>query len=151
MPNNHRGPRRDEFSDDEGKLEEGLPSPTNFAHVYRRDGRIRGRWNIDPTMNIPAVFLPKSDEDARTGPLAYLGIKKADPKAEEAKAVEPMPNLKLHTRDGRIVADVSITGTPTDESNVKPTLVDVYSRDGGILLRLVSLLSYLTQNMLTSL
>ncbi|KIM34010.1 hypothetical protein M408DRAFT_18974 [Serendipita vermifera MAFF 305830] len=111
-----------------------LPAATNFAHIYRRDGRIRGRWNIDPTMAIPAALLPKEDGDARKGPFAALGLTKSDDKAEEHKD-EPMPNLKLHTRDGRIHADVTISGTPGDKPSKTPTLLDIYTRDGGIVLR----------------
>lgn len=117
---------------------DGSPPPAaNFVHVYRRDGRVSGRWNIDPNMSVPAVFLPASDGDARAGPLAYFGVTKSDKKAEEQKE-GPTPNLKLHTRDGRIVADVSITSSQVNVTNTKPTLFDLYTRDGAIILRVVS-------------
>jgi hypothetical protein len=111
---------------------EPLPPVANFVHVYRRDGQIHGRWNIDPGLHIPSAFLPSMDEDARKGRFSWGG-RKSDKKNAE-KEPEPMPNLKLHTRDGKIVADVSITESGT---TTKPTLVDLYTRDGPINLRLV--------------
>jgi hypothetical protein len=114
---------------------ESLPPVANFVHVYRRDGQIHGRWNIDPGLHIPPAFLPSMEEDARTGRFTWGG-RKSDKKNAEQEQV-PMPNLKLHSRDGKIVADVSIAESGT---TTKPTLVDLYTRDGPINLRLVRLL-----------
>jgi hypothetical protein len=114
---------------------ESLPPAANFVHVYRRDGQIHGWWNIDPGLNIPSAFLPSMDEDARKGRFSWGGSKSDAKKVEEEQ--EPMPNLKLHTRDGKIVADVSITESGM---TTKPTLMDLYTRDGAINLRLVRLL-----------
>jgi len=107
--------------------------PTNFVHVYRRDGQIRGRWNIDPALSIPPEFLPSTDEDAKT-PLSFPW-RKSDSKKDGEEEKAPMPNLKLHSRDGRIEADVSVVdnGVPSN----KPTLMDFYTKDGGINVRLV--------------
>lgn len=113
---------------------EPFPPATNFAHVYRRDGEVRGRWNIDPSLSIPSAFLPSMDEDARKGRFSW-GSSKSDTKKGGEKEQEPMPNLKLHTRDGKIVADVAIT--ESGAVNSKPTLLDLYTRDGAINLRLV--------------
>jgi hypothetical protein len=74
------------------------------------------------------------DEDARKGRFSW-GSSKSDTKKGGEKEQEPMPNLKLHTRDGKIVADVAIT--ESGAVNSKPTLLDLYTRDGAINLRLV--------------
>lgn len=123
---------------------ESLSPVANFVHVYRRDGQIHGRWNIDPGLNIPSAFLPSMDEDARKGRFSWGGSKSDKKNAEKEKEPEPMPNLKLHTRDGKIVADVSITESGT---NTKPTLVDLYTRDGPINFRLVRILLFLLSRM----
>ncbi|KAG8814566.1 hypothetical protein FRC17_001075, partial [Serendipita sp. 399] len=120
------------------------PAPSNLVHVFRRDGSIRGEWNIDPDLVIPAAFLANEHERAQAMANTSgwpFGKKEAEGAQGEEKKKEEASNLTLHTRDGRIQADVWITdssggGAADSKKEVKPTTLDLYTRDGDVTLRL---------------
>ncbi|KAG8832291.1 hypothetical protein FRC18_005295 [Serendipita sp. 400] len=120
------------------------PAPSNLVHVFRRDGSIQGKWNIDPDLVVPTALL--GDDPDKERPLASTSWwdnqkKKKGEVKEEEKQKREIPNLTLHTRDGRIHADVWITNsiaTPVTEKQSKHTTLDLYTRDGDIILRLCS-------------
>jgi hypothetical protein len=116
-----------------------IPAPTNYVHVFKRDGSIRGTWNIHPDLQIPTSFLLSSPTRADTNYAKSKIWKHADDNIP-VDATGPQPNLMLHTRDGRVYADVWISDSAKqDESKPRqPTLLDLNTRDGKVTLRLVS-------------
>lgn len=123
----------------EGTKEGAIPAPANYVHVFKRDGSILGQWNIQPALLVPSELLLSSEErEKATATISNWAAmqKKSKPKAE----VEEEPaNLTLHTRDGRIQADVWIADSneedALEEEAKKCTKLDLHTRDGGVVLR----------------
>lgn len=116
-----------------------IPAPSNHVHIFKRDGHIRGTWNIHPDLQIPSALLLSSPTRADTN-YAKSRIWHASNDNIPIDANGPQPNLMLHTRDGRVYADVWISDSEKqDESKpIQPTLLDLNTRDGKVTLRLVS-------------
>jgi len=117
-----------------------IPAASNYVHVFKRDGCIRGTWNIHPGLQIPPSLLPSPPTRADTN---YAKSKPWNRVSDDNIPVNPTgppPNLLLHTRDGRIYADVWISDlVEQDGSKQKqPTLLDLNTRDGKVTLRLRS-------------
>jgi hypothetical protein len=89
-----------------------LPPPTNFLNVFKKDGRIRGEWVIDPSLSIPEGLL---------GPI---------PNGHTER-----PNVHLYSKDGAIRADLHFVAGDGPLKAEKVTVV-VKSSDGDVNLKL---------------
>ncbi|PVG03188.1 hypothetical protein CPB86DRAFT_749300 [Serendipita vermifera] len=116
-----------------------IPPPSNFVHVFKRDANINGTWHIDPSLTIPAAFSSPVDAESNYNTTSKFKLfDRGVPAEEQQRPPRPQPNLLLHTRDGRINADVWLRREPISGQDVtKPTIIDLNSKDGNISLRLV--------------
>ena len=97
-----------------------LRRPVNFITIFKKDGSIKGAWDIDPTLDIPSVFLP---------PLVGNEVRK---------------NFNVVANDGEIDIDVTVL-QGTDQSDInddydeakKRVAMHIKANDGRIKARLV--------------
>lgn len=105
-----------------------IPPTTNYVNLSGGRKSIKGIWSIDPTLAIPTLLLPELPDDA---PEDYI-----------------RPNLRLHTNDGTVHADVwlgEFNASPTLDLKSDPTLtssdvyttLDIFAKDGAITLIVV--------------
>lgn len=97
-----------------------LRRPVNFITIFKKDGSIKGSWDIDPTLDIPSAFLP---------PLVGNEVRK---------------NFNAVANDGEIDIDVTVS-QGTDHSDInddydeakKRVAMYIKAKDGGVKARLV--------------
>ncbi|TFK31750.1 hypothetical protein BDQ12DRAFT_693605 [Crucibulum laeve] len=89
--------------------------PSNFVTTTRTNRPIRGTWLIDPTLAVPAAFLP---------PLA------------EGETEETRSNLYLSGTNGSIAADVTIAAQRTSDTKRNRVLLYAKSTNGIVTVKL---------------
>ena len=111
----------------------GIP-PSNFVHISRRDGSIRGTYVIDTSLSIPEDLLSAPQDAQARGKVI------GDISGES----DIRPNLKLETKDGSINANVwLVPHTESQDARVGNSIenerasIDAFTKDGSITVKLV--------------
>jgi hypothetical protein len=95
-----------------------LPKPTNFVSISKMNGSVKGSWVIDPTLSIPASFLPALEEN------------------------EIRKNFSVASKNGAIDVDLTIMQTSNDnltEATKKRATIHLSSHNGILTTTLVGL------------